>query len=74
MNDELSTAGKLLSGKEGERSADSLSGPARKTKLTRHSATAGGAATETTVATKCDDTATYDEFYSDVLMRFGIQI
>jgi hypothetical protein len=76
MTDELSKAGKLLSGKEGERFAEVDSATLRKSKLTRHTkgATAGSAATEKAVATKCDDTANHDEFYSDVLARFGIQI
>jgi hypothetical protein len=76
MSDELSQAGKLLSGKEGERSPQELAGITRKSRLDRHIdlATTSSVATESVVATKCDDKETHDEYVTDVLARFGIQI
>jgi len=72
MSDDLSSAGKILAGKEGERSPHDM---ARKAKLkVKTDATAGNTAIETTVASKRDENEAHDEFYSDVLARFGIQI
>jgi F420-0:gamma-glutamyl ligase len=72
MNDELSSAGQLLAGKEGERSPQEV---VRKAKLkAKTDATAGSTAKETAIAAKRDENEAHDEFYSDVLARFGIQI
>lgn len=69
MNDEVVLAGKVLSGKEAERSPHDM---AKRGKL--KGATAGSVTTDKAVAKKNDDSEAHDEFYTDVLARFGIQI
>jgi hypothetical protein len=69
MSDDVVLAGKVLSGKEGERAPLDL---AKGGKL--KGATAGSVISEKKAATKGDDTEQHDEFYTDVLARFGIQI
>jgi hypothetical protein len=69
MNDDVVLAGKVLSGKEGERAPQDM---AKGGKF--KGATAGSVATDKAIATKGDDSEQKDEFYTDVLARFGIQI
>lgn len=76
MKEENSVAGQVVSGKEVERAPHDL---ARKSKIEHRvdmnaNATTSSVALEKTSATKCDDKDGQDEFVSDVLMRFGIQI
>jgi hypothetical protein len=76
MREENSVAGQLLSGKESDRAPKEL---APKTKHDRivdmtPNATTSSVVAEKTAATKCDDNECHDEFVSDVLARFGIQI
>lgn len=74
MSEQLSsTAGQVLSGKEADHAPEKLTGVARASKLVRKKRLDRAVASDN-VATKCDDTQNQDEFFNDVLLRFGIQI
>lgn len=69
MSDEVVLAGKVLSGKEAERAPlDTAKGGKFK------GATAGSVGMDKAAATKTEESEQKDEFYADVLARFGIQI
>lgn len=74
MSDDLNTAGQVLSGKEADRKSDDLRLAARQSKLSRKKDLTTGAVVADGADTKCDDNETQDEFFTDALARFGIQI
>lgn len=69
MNEQIATAGKVLAGKEAaDRAHDNLA--MRKTEVKKE--LVPGQAD--VAATTCDDEEKQEDFYNDILMRFGIEI